>query len=98
MANPNPTFANLFRKPLVWTHHDSDYKVIMNTIGHAAATNSNDTIVHVHNTCIHTPCVLAFVIKGDEDVVYLGHLPYIYPEDITSPTPMDARIVVLPGG
>jgi hypothetical protein len=46
---------------------------------------------------IRTPCVLAFVIEGDKDVVYLGHLPYIYPADITSPTPMDARIVVLVG-
>jgi hypothetical protein len=69
MAHANPTFADLFREASVWTHHDPDYEVLMNTIGHAAATNVNDTIVHVHNTSICTPCVLAFVIEGDEDVV-----------------------------
>jgi hypothetical protein len=97
MAHANPTFADLFREASVWTHHEPDYDVIMNTIGHAAATNANDTIVHVHNTSIRTPCALAFVIKGDEDVVYLGHSPYIYLADITSPTLMDGRVVVLVG-
>jgi hypothetical protein len=69
----------------------------MATVGHATATNMKDTIVHIHNTAIRTPCVIAFVIEGDEDVVYLGHLPYIYPADIANPTVIDARIIVLVG-
>jgi hypothetical protein len=74
MAVANPTFADLFREVSVWTQHDPDYEVIMAAVGHAAATNMNDTIVHIHNTAICTPCVIAFVIiEGDEDVVYLGH-------------------------
>jgi hypothetical protein len=97
MAVANPTFADLFREASVWTQHDPDYEVIMATVGHAAATNMNDTIVHIHNTAIRTPCVIAFVIEGDEDVVYLGHSPYIYPADIANPTVMDGRIVVLVG-
>ena len=97
MAAANPTFADLFREASVWTNYDPDYEVLMTTVGHAAATNSNDTAVHIHNTATRTPCVVAFTIAGDEDVVYLGHSPYIYPQDVTSPTAMDGRVVVLVG-
>jgi hypothetical protein len=97
MAHANPTFADLFCEASIWTHHhELDYNVIMNAIGHTAATNINDTVIHVHNTSLCS-LILAFVIEGNKNVVYLGHSPYLYPADVTSPTPMDARIVVLVG-
>ena len=45
----------------------------------------------------HSPVVVAFVVKGDEDHVHVGHSPTMCPADPTSVSPFDNLVIVLLG-
>ena len=49
------------------------------------------------NLSQRSPVTVAFVVKGDEDHVHVGHSPSMYPADPTSVSPFDNLVVVLLG-
>ena len=49
------------------------------------------------NLAQRSPIVVAFVVKGDEDHVHVGHSPTMYPANLTSVSPFDNLVVVLLG-
>ena len=57
----------------------------------------NEVISGLVGLATRTPITVAFVIQGDEDHVYVGHSPSIFPTDPLSTTPFDGRVVLLVG-
>ena len=94
---PNPTFADLFNTPAVWSRHDPDFTVIDAAIGQTAAANGPNVAAGIHNLATRTPTVVCFMLDSDLDHIYVGHSPQVYPSDPTEVTPMDGRLVVFVG-
>ena len=97
MAVPNPSFADLFTSADAWVDLNPDYAALMGTLGHGSATTGPDVATGMHNLATRTPTAIAFVMEADEDHVYIGHSPHLYPTDVLQPTAMDGRIVLLLG-
>ena len=78
--------SDLFNNPAKWTNHAPEHANILALVGNGAATNRADTSRHITNLATRSPVVLAFVLAGDEDRIYVGHSPLCSPP-ILSRTP-----------
>jgi hypothetical protein len=97
MAAATSNISDLFADPSVWPQHNPDYAVLMNTYGHVANTTAPDAGMALHNTAVHTPTVLSFVLSGDEDHVHVVHSPQYFPGDLSNATAVDGCLIVLLG-
>ena len=96
MATAPSLFSTLASNAALWPSHDPPYADIMAALGSGTASR-NEVMSGVVGLATRTPIVLAFVIHGDEDHVYVGHSPMTFPNDPVSTTPFDGRVVVLVG-
>ena len=62
-----------------------------------APTNRANTQVAIANIAQRTPAVPAFVLDNDQDFIYVGHSPSVYPANPSEPIPFDNHLVVLVG-
>ena len=96
MAATPSLYSDLTSNAALWPSHDPPYADIMNVLG-SGATNRADVMSGVVGLATRTPIVMAFVIQGDEDHVYMGHSPMTFPTDPLNTTPFDGRVVVFVG-
>ena len=82
-----------------WTDHRPDYAQINDALGPAAANvlNSRDCASSVCGLATSSPSVLAIVLQGDEDHVYVVHSPTVYHGDPINATAFDNLVVVMAG-
>ena len=96
MATAPALFSTLASNAGLWPNHDPPYADIMAALGSGTASR-NEAMSGVVGLATRTPIVVAFVITGDEDHVYVGHSPMTFPTDPLATTPFDGRVVVLVG-
>ena len=83
MATPH-LISTLLADAAQWDSHAPAYAPIMALMGHAdGATQSSqaDPPRLIANLSQRSPVTLAFIVKGDEDHVHVGHSPSVYPAD-----------------
>ena len=90
-------FSALYGDATYWDDPDPDYATLLGTVGGAAGTSWPATRDALMNIAARSPVTLAFVVEGDEDFIYIGHSPSIYPADLLDVTPFDNHMVVLVG-
>ena len=83
-----------------WIDADPDYAAFLPSVGHqdtAAGTTADTFKTALVNIAHRSPVAVAFVMTGDEDHIYVGHSPRVYPTDMTNTSAMDGLLVVLVG-
>ena len=99
MATPHH-ISTLLGDTAQWDSHAPAYGPLMVLMGHVApATQSSqaDAPRLLINLTQRSPFVVAFVVKGDEDHVHVGHSPTMYPADPTSVSPLNNLVIILLG-
>ena len=93
MAAAN-TFSALFGTAALWDVSDPSYDAVLAAVGGAAATDRASCRTALLGTAQRSPTVIAFVLEGKEDHIYVGHSLSTYPADLSDPTPFDDKVVV----
>ena len=100
MAAAPPQFSDLLNDTTKWISADPTYAAFLPSVGHqdtAAGITADGFKSALVNIAHRSPVAVAFVMTGDEDHIYVGHSPRIYPTDMTNTSPMDGLLVLLVG-
>jgi hypothetical protein len=97
MAAPNPLISDLYNDPTQWIDPTPDAVALQATFGHAAGANRNVCRSATLALAQRSPTVLAFVIDGDDDHIYVGHSPTPFQSDPLTVSPYDGSVIVLLG-
>ena len=96
MATPY-LYSDIAADTNLWQDWDPDYLALLGVVGGAAAADRAVCGRALLNLATRTPTVLAFTVAGDEDYVYVGYNPTLYPADITSVSTIDNHLVLMVG-
>ena len=81
-----------------WTQPIPDYAVMQNALGAASASTQAVCKADVLGVATRSPIVVAFIIKGDDDNIHIGHSASLYPRGPLLPAcPFNDRVVVVVG-
>jgi hypothetical protein len=95
MATTN--FSDLLADPSQWDEHRPDHAALMGVVGAGAGADAIATKTAVINTASRSPVVLAFMLTGDDNHIYVGHTPTVFPADVLAATPFDNLTILLIG-
>ena len=90
-------FSDLVAAAAKWADPTPSHADLLAAVGAGSAADSTACLRSIINVAARTPTLLCFIIEGDEDHIFVGHSPSIYPADITSPTAFDNLAVVMIG-
>ena len=93
----DPRFSTLVRAAGSWTDPTPPYDQLLNHVGGGAATDRATVHTTLCSLATRTPTVLAFVLQGSSDSIFIGYHPTSMPVNPLAATPMDGRLVVLVG-
>ena len=94
MAN---SASALYADAALWLDPNPDHVALDTAIGGASAIDSRASKTAVVQLAHRTPVALAFQLVGDEDHIYVGHTPSVYPADPLAAYPFDNKSVLLLG-
>ena len=98
MAAPQPKFSELYSTLNAWDSPTPDCVPLNNSFGGANAADMTTVKDAIMALSARSPTLLAFVLSNDEDAIYVGHSPSIYPADHASPAAdIDNRVMVIVG-
>ena len=78
-----PSFSVLFGTANFWDPTKPSYADILAAIGAGSSADKNAASASTLNFANQNPICYAFVLAREEDHVYIGHTPSIYPADIS---------------
>jgi hypothetical protein len=97
MAAPNPLISDLYDDATQWIDPTPDPIALQTAFGHLAAANRNACRSATLALAQRSPTVLAFMIDGDDDHIYVGHSPTMFQSDPLRVSPYDGAVLVLLG-
>ena len=94
---PPASFHALFSEPSLWDSSVPTYTEIIASVGQNSG--SNQTAVRASTLAMSSrfPMAYVFVLHGDQDFIYVGHSPTVYPADVRDTCPFDDKVTFLIG-
>ena len=90
-------FSDIVGNAALWTRPDPPHADDLTAYGSAAGATNLVVKAGLAGLATTSPTVVAFMMAGDKDNIYLGYQPTLYPTDVSNATAFDKRVVLLVG-
>ncbi len=94
---PPASFHALLTNASLWDASVPTYTEIIASVGEDSGHNSAAVRASTLAMSARFPLAFVFVIDGDQDFIYVGHSPTVYPADVRATSPFDDKVTFLIG-